>query len=118
MVRVDVVADMLPPHTATASYRLLPTITLLEAIPEPDQLKFQSCFPSGVIDITKGQVIVADARRDTVSREVLRHPEFENKVKLGRVRDHFICEFTSTSLSLSVSLHAWSELYLTAAASE
>ena len=28
--------------------------------------------------------------RDTVSRECLRHEEFRNKVKLGRVRDHFI----------------------------
>jgi DNA-directed RNA polymerase I and III subunit RPAC1 len=28
--------------------------------------------------------------KDTVSRECLRHDEFKNKVKLGRVRDHFI----------------------------
>jgi len=28
--------------------------------------------------------------KDTVSRECLRHEEFEGKVKLGRVRDHFI----------------------------
>ena len=41
----------------------------------------------------KKEVVVKNPRRDTVSREVLRHPEFENLVKLGRVRDHFLCEF-------------------------
>lgn len=36
---------------------------------------------------------MADPRKDTVSREVLRHPEFAGCVELGRVRDHFICAF-------------------------
>lgn len=35
---------------------------------------------------------VVNSRKDTVSREVLRHPEFEDSVILGRKRDHFICE--------------------------
>ena len=35
--------------------------------------------------------MVANARADTVSREVLRHVEFEGKVALGRLRDHFLC---------------------------
>ena len=39
------------------------------------------------------EVFVKNPRRDTVSQEVLRHPEFENLVKLGRIRDHFLCEF-------------------------
>jgi DNA-directed RNA polymerase I and III subunit RPAC1 len=34
--------------------------------------------------------------QDTVSRECLRHPEFEGKVKLGRQRDHFIFSIEST----------------------
>ncbi|KAM0747794.1 DNA-directed RNA polymerase III subunit C5 [Meredithblackwellia eburnea MCA 4105] len=75
---------------ATASYRLLPTIDLRGPIPLPLHSKFQSCFPPGVIDISTGHVVVADPRKDTVSREVLRHPEFEDLVSLGRVRDHFI----------------------------
>ncbi len=37
-----------------------------------------------------------DPMRDTVSRECLRHPEFEGKVKLGRRRDHFIFSIEST----------------------
>ena len=36
------------------------------------------------------QAVVKDAMKDTVSRECLRHPEFDGKVKLGRIRDHFI----------------------------
>lgn len=35
---------------------------------------------------------VTNPRKDTVSREVLRHKEFEDKVRLTRIRDHFICE--------------------------
>jgi len=33
---------------------------------------------------------VANPRLDTVSREVLRHDEFKDRVALGRQRDHFI----------------------------
>ncbi|BGP19928.1 hypothetical protein JCM10213_002286 [Rhodosporidiobolus nylandii] len=80
---------------ATASYRLLPSIQLLSDIPSQLHAKFQACFPPGVINIADGRVVVADARKDTVSREVLRHPEFEEKVKLGRVRDHFIFNLES-----------------------
>ncbi|KAK4700293.1 DNA-directed RNA polymerases I and III subunit RPAC1, partial [Phenoliferia sp. Uapishka_3] len=76
---------------ATASYRLLPTIAILAPIPQELHQKFELCFPPGVIDTSSGEAVVADARRDTVSREVLRHPEFEGKVALGRLRDHFIC---------------------------
>lgn len=80
-------------RAATASYRLLPSIEILENI-EPNLLpKLQACFPPGVIDISNGRARVADARKDTVSREVLRHAEFEGKVRLGRVRDHFICAY-------------------------
>jgi DNA-directed RNA polymerase I and III subunit RPAC1 len=36
------------------------------------------------------KAVVANAMKDTVSRECLRHEEFAKKVMLGRVRDHFI----------------------------
>lgn len=32
-----------------------------------------------------------NVRNDTVSREVLRHPEFVDSVELSRVRDYFLC---------------------------
>lgn len=80
----------------TASYRLMPHIQITQPIVGDEAKKFARCFPKGVIDINdKGEAYVQDARKDTVSREVLRHPEFENKVKLGRVRDHFIFNIES-----------------------
>lgn len=36
-----------------------------------------------------------DMRRDSCSREVLRHKEFEGCVELKRIRDFFICKWTS-----------------------
>jgi DNA-directed RNA polymerase I and III subunit RPAC1 len=94
---------------ATASYRLLPTITITKPILGKDAEKFARCFPKGVIGletVTKKEAaqkgsgyeghegdkkaVVKDPKRDTVSRECLRHEEFNGKVKLGRVRDHFI----------------------------
>lgn len=82
---------------ATASYRLMPVIDIKEPIRGLQAKKFQKCFPSGVIGIDEhDQAYVADARKDTVSREVLRHEEFEGKVKLGRKRTHFIFNIEST----------------------
>ncbi|EFX04242.1 DNA-directed RNA polymerase 1 and 3 subunit [Grosmannia clavigera kw1407] len=98
----------------TASYRLLPTITILQPILGADAVKFASCFPDGVIGLEKvtrkdaaqdeayvdhigdDKAVVVDPMRDTVSRECLRHPEFQKKVKLGRRRDHFIYSIEST----------------------
>lgn len=82
---------------ATASYRLLPHINITQPITGKDAEKLKTCFTPGVIDINeKGEAYVKDARKDTVSREVFRHSEFENKIKLGRVRDHFVFNVEST----------------------
>ncbi|KAH3684932.1 hypothetical protein WICPIJ_004100 [Wickerhamomyces pijperi] len=82
---------------STASYRLLPTIDITESITGQDAREFQKMFSTGVIDInSSGEAYVKDARRDTVSREVLRHEKFNGKVKLGRKRDHFIFNVEST----------------------
>lgn len=83
---------------ATASYRILPLIILNPQKPVPPKLatKFQKCFAPGVIHIdARTQVVSVDEknmRKDTVSREVLRHPEFAGCVELKRVRDFFLCE--------------------------
>lgn len=82
---------------ATASYRLMPVIDIKQPITDDSAKRFQKCFPLGVIGIdSKGQAYVEDSRKDTVSREVLRHEEFDGKVKLGRKRDHFIFNVEST----------------------
>lgn len=82
---------------STASYRLLPEITILKPITGDDAIKFKNCFPEGVVDIVNKDGVqtakVINPRKDTVSREVLRHKEFEDKVRLTRVRDHFICKY-------------------------
>ena len=87
------------PLSATASYRLLPTITLRQPIPSALCDKFAGCFPPGVVEVREDvagvkEAVIVNTRKDTVSREVLRHPEFEDMVVLGRKRDHFICRRT------------------------
>lgn len=52
----------------------------------------------------KEKAVVRDAFADTVSRECLRHPEFRDKVKLGRVQDHFIFSVESTGQYESTDL--------------
>lgn len=84
--------------SATASYRLMPSISFTKPIPSELCDKFAGCFAPGVIEVTQDassgskSVVVKEPRRDTVSREVLRHSEFEDSVVLSRKRDHFICE--------------------------
>ncbi|CAJ0570317.1 unnamed protein product, partial [Mesorhabditis spiculigera] len=85
---------------ATASYRLLPTIRLKEPITGEAAHRLQDSFSKGVIEIKKqGGVEVAevvDARRDTCSRNVLRHDDLAAKVELGRKKQHFIFSIEST----------------------
>lgn len=82
---------------STASYRLMPHIDIKEPITGDAAKRFQKCFPTGVIGIDEdGKAYVADPRKDTVSREVLRHEEFEGKVKLGRKKNHFVFNVEST----------------------
>ncbi|KAL4966057.1 DNA-directed RNA polymerase core subunit RPC40 [Aspergillus stella-maris] len=99
---------------ATATYRLMPDIKILRPIIGDDAKKFAKCFPKGVIALEpvtaederqndeyrgrSGEVkaVVRDAFNDTVSRECLRHEEFQGKVKLGRIRDHFIYNVESS----------------------
>jgi DNA-directed RNA polymerase I and III subunit RPAC1 len=75
---------------SACSYRLLPEIIITKPITGKDAEKFKKCFPSGVIEIQDEKAVVVNARKDTVSRECLRHDEFKDKVILTRVRDHYI----------------------------
>ncbi len=102
---------------ATASYRLLPEITLTRPVVGEQATRLAKCFSKGVIKVVKkGSEKVAEVsnpRRDTCSREVLRHEvsesvqfilkefcvtlslclqDLKESVKLSRVRDHFICK--------------------------
>lgn len=103
---------------ATASYRLMPSIEITKPILGDAARKFARCFPKGVIGLedvvssteeegerslrmagqrqTTKKAVVQNPFKDTVSRECLRYDEFKDKVKLGRVRDHFIFMVEST----------------------
>ncbi|XP_034408747.1 DNA-directed RNA polymerases I and III subunit RPAC1 [Cyclopterus lumpus] len=87
---------------ATASYRLLPEITLLEPVEGEMAERLKRCFSRGVIDIqdVDGRKVakVVNSRLDTCSREFLRHDDLKNVVKLGRLRDHFIFTVESTGI--------------------
>ncbi|AWP14492.1 DNA-directed RNA polymerases I and III subunit RPAC1 [Scophthalmus maximus] len=87
---------------ATASYRLLPEITLLEPVEGEMAERLKRCFSRGVIELedVNGTKVakVVNSRPDTCSREVLRHDDLKNVVKLGRVRDHFIFTVESTGI--------------------
>ncbi|KAH8602555.1 DNA-directed RNA polymerase [Bisporella sp. PMI_857] len=124
---------------ATASYRLLPTIDILRPIIGKDAEKFCKCFPKGVIGLEpitkkealqagsgyeghegKMKAVVLDPMKDTVSRECLRHDEFNKKgaekVRLGRVRDHFIFSVESVGQWKSDELFLESVAHLKAKA--
>lgn len=85
----------------TASYRLLPHIRLLKRFTGDAAHRLAKCFAEGVIVVERGEDGEEEARVDnpracTMSREVYRHEEFVDFVKLERIRDHFI--FTVESI--------------------
>uniref|UniRef100_A0A3P9LUU0 RNA polymerase I and III subunit C n=1 Tax=Oryzias latipes TaxID=8090 RepID=A0A3P9LUU0_ORYLA len=87
---------------ATASYCLLPDITLMEQVEGEKAERLKRCFSCEVIDLEDGHgkkvAKVVNSQLDTCSREVLRHKDLKNFVKLGRVRDHFIFTIESTGI--------------------
>ncbi|XP_060711617.1 DNA-directed RNA polymerases I and III subunit RPAC1 [Hemiscyllium ocellatum] len=89
---------------ATASYRLLPDITLLSPVEGDLADKLKHCFSPGVIEVhtVNGRkfATVANPRLDTCSREIFRHDDLKNLVRLGRVRNHYIFSVESTGILL------------------
>ncbi|BFZ55953.1 DNA-directed RNA polymerase core subunit rpc40 [Savitreella phatthalungensis] len=110
---------------APATYRLMPTVTITQPITGDDAHRFSKCFSKGVIKVrtstgkpaedaskSRGGIgsnevpteagvpyaSVRNPRGDSVSREALRHPEFSDKVRLGRRRDHFIFDIEGTGV--------------------
>jgi len=86
----------------TAFYRLLPNVELTRPITGDAAYRLQKLLSPGVIAVIeeeKGQprAVVVDPRRYTMDREVLRHEEFANVVKLSHTRDHFLFSIESVS---------------------
>ena len=84
----------------TASYRLLPEITIPKPVTGDDATALKASCPTNVFDIEDiGGVPTASAARPrncTMCRECIRPPGWEDKVKLARVKDHFIFSVEST----------------------
>jgi DNA-directed RNA polymerase I and III subunit RPAC1 len=78
----------------TAWYRMMPNIQILDDIKGNDAILLETCFPKGVIGLksVKGVVFayVEDCRKDNSSRNVFRYKEFDNKIVMSKIQDHFI----------------------------
>ncbi|KAK9059220.1 hypothetical protein SSX86_021839 [Deinandra increscens subsp. villosa] len=86
---------------ATAWYRTLPEIVLLQDIEDDEALKLVKKCPVNVFDIEDmgdgvKRATVARPRACTLCRECIREPGWEEKVALRRVKDHFIFTIEST----------------------
>nr|CDJ82034.1 DNA-directed RNA polymerase domain containing protein [Haemonchus contortus] len=93
---------------ATATYRLLPTIRLLGEVRGEAAVRLQESFSEGVIELKEKDgeqfAVVADARRDTCSRNIFRHDDLAPLVDLGRRKDYFIFSVESTGALKSAEL--------------
>lgn len=84
---------------ATASYRLMPQIDLLQDLRGEEAQALVAKCPMGVFDIEDtGRAQVANPRNCTMCRECIREPGWEEKVQLSRVRDHFLFSVESTGV--------------------
>lgn len=79
---------------ATASYRLLPKITLKQEVVGEDAETLVNMCPLNVFDIEdiagEPQAVVARPRNCSMCRECIRREGWDEKVRLARVADHFI----------------------------
>ncbi|BFZ07021.1 hypothetical protein BsWGS_10060 [Bradybaena similaris] len=88
---------------ATASFRLLPEISLLQEFHGEQAERLQKSFSPGVIELVQkpdGTKVakVTNARADTCSRNVFRYEDLKEGVSLARCRDHFIFSVESTGI--------------------
>lgn len=86
---------------ATAWYRMLPEVVLLQDVEDERAEKLVKTCPVNVFDIEdvgndKKRAIVARPRGCTLCRECIREDEFKQDVALQRVKDHFIFTIEST----------------------
>jgi DNA-directed RNA polymerases I and III subunit RPAC1 len=82
---------------ATASYRMLPEVTIKETVTGTRAQELVKLCPMGVFDIEDSGLAVVRRPRDcTMCRECIRKPEWNGVVELSRKRDHFIFSVEST----------------------
>lgn len=86
---------------ATAWYRMLPEVVLLEEVEDDLAEELKSKCPVDVFDIEdlgkgKKRATAARPRACTLCRECIRGEEWEKHIALRRVKDHFIFTIEST----------------------
>lgn len=75
---------------ATASYRLQPKIEILDDVTGGDAAFLKATCPMNVFDIEDGAAVVKRPRQCTMCRECIRHGDWNKRVRLSRMKDHFI----------------------------
>ncbi|KAI1302362.1 DNA-directed RNA polymerases I and III subunit RPAC1 [Halotydeus destructor] len=85
----------------TASYRLLPKITMLQEVYGDDAQLLKESFSQGVIEVKKGDdgrkvAQVVDSRKDMCSRNIYRHEHLRDTVEMTMIKDHYIFTVEST----------------------
>lgn len=83
---------------ATASYRMLPEVSLRKPLQGQVATDLVNLCPTKVFDIEDGFATVARPRDCTMCRECIREKQWEDKVELTRKRDHFIFSVESTGV--------------------
>lgn len=87
---------------ATASYRLMPKVELLERFEGADAMRLVESCPMGLFDIEDvggvRSAVVKDQRACTMCRNCIREPGWDNKIRLGRQIDHFIFSVESVGM--------------------
>ena len=89
---------------ATASYRLLPEITIVEPFLNQEADQLVAKCPMKVFDIedlgSKGRkAYVKSPDNCSMCRECIRDPAWEKRVKLERVKNHYICATSPLNLT-------------------
>jgi len=87
---------------ATATYRLLPEITIVSPFLEEEAEKLVETCPMKVFDIEDldgmKNAVVANPRNCSMCRECIRDDEWKKKIKLTRVKNHFIFSIESVGI--------------------
>jgi DNA-directed RNA polymerases I and III subunit RPAC1 len=91
---------------ATASYRLMPQITIVQPIYDKDAEELVYVYEPGVFDLvpaetgidppnTKVKARLINPYACTMSRNYMRHPILEQSIRMARLSDHFIFSIES-----------------------
>jgi len=84
---------------STAYYRLLPDIKFVKDFKGQEAKKLVAKCPMNVFDIEdSGKAYVKNQRNCTMCRECIREDGWDKRIKLLRVKDHFIFSIESTGI--------------------